>query len=202
MIPPDGVSEISWALQCHHKTLQVYNGNLSSNPLQHSGLSTSTEKITLIQIHYDYSDYADVQVEAMIYRAITEEGKSMLVKMKSGLRDGYYGIMPYSENDYKDHIQVVINPLTGKEFWFVKNISNTRVKSDDIFWFNHPLSTGNSITQDAFDVAEKEDQGIGFINSLHSGDHIVITTKSMQWHEIRVAVTLYTDAKEKCYLTN
>ncbi|KAF9000085.1 hypothetical protein BDQ17DRAFT_689668 [Cyathus striatus] len=202
---PDRLLDISWApLQYHHKTLQSFKGKhhyldaglslvFLSPPLQHSGLFASTEKITLLKIHYNVY----VSSEAAIYRPTTEEGKDMLENMKITLRNSQRGIKPYNENPNIADIQVVKNPLTGKASWFVKNIPGKYCtgQSDDILWFNCPIPSGNSIKQ--FDNAVTEGKGIGFVNSLLPGDHIVIIAKSKDMYntEFGVHITLYTDAR-------
>ncbi|KAF8986257.1 hypothetical protein BDQ17DRAFT_1492983 [Cyathus striatus] len=214
--PPDGVSKILWFLQNHHNTLDVYSAEYKllkskydtavylTPPLQHSGLSTSTDKVTLLKIYYSVDTYTDIQFEAVIYRAITEEGKSMLEKMQINFESSKGGIKPYSESLNEVDVQVVKNPLTGKASWFVKNIPDNRepINSDNIFWFNCPTSPSNSITQDNIDDATTEGLGIGFISSLLPGDHIAIIGKSEIYGFITAGITLYTDAMEKYSLAN
>ncbi|KAF8985413.1 hypothetical protein BDQ17DRAFT_1436639 [Cyathus striatus] len=92
----------------------------------------------------------------------------------------------------------------GKASWFVKNIPGTKeqLDSDDIFWFNCPAPPSNSITQDNIDNAATKGLGNGFINSLLPDDCIAIIVKSENYGCIRTEITLFTDAKEKCSLTN
>ncbi|KAF8986629.1 hypothetical protein BDQ17DRAFT_1436159 [Cyathus striatus] len=160
------------------------------------------DKVTLLNIYYEA--FEDMQAEAVIYRAITDEGKSMLEKMQINFESSNEGIQPYSESPNDAHVQVIKNPLTWKASWFVKNISSIRweLKTDAIFWFNSPISPSNSITQDNIDDAVTEGLGIGFISSLLPGDHIAIIAKSEPDDMIGIAIELYTDAKEKCSLAN
>ncbi|KAF9000083.1 hypothetical protein BDQ17DRAFT_1327905 [Cyathus striatus] len=161
---------------------------------------TSPRKITLLQIQYAIKATSDVQVEAAIYRATTQNGQAMLAWMQTSIENSQIGIKPHNANPNEAGIQVVKDPLTGRASWFIKNIPSTgdKFKSHDILWFDCPISTSNRITQGVFDGTILERRGIRFINSLLPGDCIAIIAKSENNYRIETTITLYTDANEKC----
>ncbi|KAF8989252.1 hypothetical protein BDQ17DRAFT_1334173 [Cyathus striatus] len=205
-----GVLEILWKRDWHHITLHDYSGRWNhcisvadptivtlTSPLDNFELPTSPSKVTVLQMLYGVKATSDVQVEAAIYRATTQNGQTMLAQMQKSLENSQIGIKPYKTNPNEADIQVIKDPLAGRATWFIKNIPSTgdEFKLHDILWFNCPKSTSKRITQDVFEGTVTERRGIRFVNSLLPGDRIAITAKSEEKYYIETIATLYTDTK-------